>query len=143
MSYAKLCPRRGTTLEWSASNPVLMEGELGIEIPESGIGTGICKFKLGDGEKTWSQLSYAFDGEAALSVYGGTVSVHNDIQLRSGTKEEWEASNPVLLAGEPVIDTTVGAMKVGNGVSTFTELEYIGSGSGSEFDFGDISEDEI
>ena len=37
--YAKIRPRRGTATEWSILNPVLAEGELGVEFPDSGVGT--------------------------------------------------------------------------------------------------------
>ena len=40
MSFAKIRPRRSTKTEWELINPILMEGELGIEYPDSGIGTG-------------------------------------------------------------------------------------------------------
>lgn len=145
MSYAKLRPRRSTRTEWEIVNPVLMEGELGIEFPDSGIGTGLCKFKLGDGFKKWSELPYAFDASAADAVYGGTVTVWNDIWLRTGTTEEWERENPVLGLGEAVFDITKGAIKIGDGEHTFKQLEYIGYTweLDKEYDFGDIDEAEI
>lgn len=145
MSYAKLRPRRSTKTEWELINPVLMEGELGIEYPDTGIGTGLCKFKLGDGFKKWSDLPYAFNASAAEAIYGGTVSVWHDIWLRTGTTEEWESVNPVLGLGEIVFDVTKGAIKIGDGVHTFTQLEYIGYTweMDQEYDFGDIDEAEI
>ena len=99
MSYAKIRPRRSTKTEWELVNPILMEGELGIEFPDSGIGTGLCKFKIGDGFKKWSELAYAFDASNAGSIHGGTVSISNDICLRTGTTDEWETENPVLGLG--------------------------------------------
>ena len=75
MSYAKIRPRRGTKTEWNEINPVLMEGELGIEFPDSGVGSGKCKFKIGDGETRWGDLEYAFDGNSASAFDGGTVSI--------------------------------------------------------------------
>lgn len=139
MSYAKLRPRRGTKTEWELINPILMEGEIGIEFPDSGIGTGLCKFKIGDGKKTWSELEYAFNAEAATAIYGGTVDVSNDICLRYGTTTEWELANPILAKGEVVYDINVNSLKIGDGIHSFTQLSYIG-GSG-EFDFGDIDRD--
>lgn len=145
MSYAKLRPRRGTASEWELIDPVLMEGELGIEYPDTGIGTGLCKFKLGDGFKKWSELPYAFNAYSAESIYGGTVSVSNDIYLRTGTTEEWEAVNPILGLGEIVFDVTKGAIKIGDGEHSFTSLEYIGYSweMDTEYDFGDIDDGEI
>lgn len=44
--YAKLRPRRSTATEWSAINPVLMEGEMGVEYPDTGVGTAYVSLKL-------------------------------------------------------------------------------------------------
>lgn len=142
MSYAKIRPRRGTKTEWELVNPILMEGEIGIENPDTGIGTGLCKFKLGDGYKKWSELPYAFNASAADSIYGGTVTVSHDICLRSGTSTEWETLNPVLGLGEIVFDITKGAIKVGDGQHQFNYLSYIGS-TNQDFDFGDADDGEI
>jgi len=44
--------RRGSSLEWSSSNPVLAAGEIGIEL-------NTRRFKIGNGSTTWNSLSYA------------------------------------------------------------------------------------
>ena len=44
--------RRGTASEWSASNPVLADGELGAE-------TDTGRFKIGNGSTVWSGLQYS------------------------------------------------------------------------------------
>ena len=44
--------RRGTAAEWTASNPLLAQGELGVELDSH-------KWKVGDGVLTWSALPYA------------------------------------------------------------------------------------
>ena len=66
--FAKIRPRRSTATEWNLINPVLKEGELGIEYPDTGVGTGLCKFKLGGGYKKWEDLPYAFDATAAEAI---------------------------------------------------------------------------
>lgn len=140
--YAKLRPRRSTTTEWSAINPVLQEGELGIEYPDTGVGTGLCKFKLGDGYTKWNSLPYAFDAMAANSINGGTPSVSHDIILRSGTTDDWLTENPVLKYGEICFDSTVYAFKCGDGEHTFSQLDYIGYvwEMEEDYNFGDIDE---
>ena len=145
MSYAKIRPRRSTATEWGLINPVLMEGEMGIEYPDSGIGTGLCKFKLGDGFKSWDDLPYAFTAESAEAIYGGTVSISHDICLRAGTTDEWETANPILGMGEIVFDITKSALKVGDGEHAFRSLDYIGYSweMDQEYDFGDVDEGEI
>lgn len=136
--YAKIRPRRSTATEWSITNPVLLEGELGIETPDSGVGTGLSKLKVGDGYTAWNDLPYAFDALAALAIYGGGVLVSHDICLRVGTTDEWEAENPVLKVGEPAFDYTTQKLKIGDGVHAYSELSYIGGESTFDFDFGDL-----
>lgn len=44
--------RRGTSAQWLEADPVLAEGEIGVELP-SGL------FKFGDGIRAWSELQYS------------------------------------------------------------------------------------
>ncbi len=143
--YAKLRPRRSTAAEWSAINPVLQEGELGIECPDTGVGTGLSKFKIGDGYTHWNDLPYSFDATAAQAIYGGNVTVSHDICLRTGTTDEWETEDPILKLGEAVFDSTVRAFKCGDGEHSFTHLDYIGYTweMDQEYDFGDIDDGQI
>jgi hypothetical protein len=145
MSYAKIRPRRSTRSEWEIVDPILMEGELGIEFPDSAIGTGLCKFKIGNGILKWSDLPYAFDASSALNIDGGSVTISNNILLRRGTTEEWETEDPVLKNGEIVYDETKQSIKVGDGSSRFSNLDYIGYAweMDQEYDFGDIDEGAI
>jgi hypothetical protein len=43
--------RRGTAAEWTAANPTLASGEMGIE-------TDTDRFKVGDGSTLWNSLAY-------------------------------------------------------------------------------------
>jgi hypothetical protein len=52
--------RRGTAAQWTAADPTLAEGELGLELD-----TG--KFKQGDGSTAWSGLSY-WGGGAGIAA---------------------------------------------------------------------------
>ena len=142
MAYAKIRPRRGTLYEWTAVNPVILEGELVIEVPETGVGTGLSKFKIGDGYTAYDDLPYAFDAEAASAIYGGNVTEYNNIYIRTGTTAEWEAEDPVLGAGEITYDSTAGAIKVGDGSSKWSELDYISGSSSDEDDDSGSTETE-
>ncbi len=62
--------RRGTAAEWAAANPVLMEGELGVELD-----TG--KWKTGDGVRAWSDLDYVYDAGAVDALQSDLVA-HKD-----------------------------------------------------------------
>lgn len=44
--------RRGTTAEWASANPVLAEGEPGLDLT-------LGKVKYGDGVTEWSELPFA------------------------------------------------------------------------------------
>ena len=47
------------------------------------------------------------------------------IQIRRGTDAEWTSANPILSAGELALSTDLGTIKVGNGSSNWSSLEYI------------------
>ena len=49
--------RNDSAENWETKNPVLKEGEIGVE-------NGTNKFKIGDGTSTWTQLGYAGGDEA-------------------------------------------------------------------------------
>jgi hypothetical protein len=57
----KIQVRRGTSSNWTTTNPILSEGEIGYE-------TDTGKFKIGNGSSVWSALNY-FGGEVDLSEY--------------------------------------------------------------------------
>ena len=62
MAYVKIRPRRSTAVEWEYDNPVLAEGELAIEVPVTGVGTGFVNIKFGDGVTHWKDIPYALMG---------------------------------------------------------------------------------
>ena len=48
--------RRGTASEWSTENPVLLEGEIGIQLDSAR-----NRIKIGDGTTAWNDLPYFLD----------------------------------------------------------------------------------
>jgi hypothetical protein len=60
--------RRGTTTEWTTSNPILSQGELGLD-------TTLNKVKCGDGVNLYSVLPYIVGSDGAVGVTGPTGSV--------------------------------------------------------------------
>ena len=50
--------RRGSASNWTASNPILAEGEMGLELD-----TG--KLKFGDGVTAWNSLAYSIGTDGA------------------------------------------------------------------------------
>lgn len=143
MSYTKIMPRGGTKYEWTTMNPVLAEREMAVEYPDSGIGTGLCRFKFGDGFKTYNELAYAFDGASASSMIGGSAFAGNTFQIRADTHENWLLANPVLEENELVYDTTYNCFYIGDGASRFNQLTPAGRDAQRIYDFGDEDEDEI
>ena len=49
------------------------------------------------------------------------------IQFRRGTASEWSSVNPVLQAGEPGLETDTRRVKSGNGVDSWSDLQYLAS----------------
>ena len=71
-STARIRLRRDTAANWTAENPVLLAGEVGIE-------TDTRKYKVGDGTLAWSSLSYYIDGVATRGqcskITEGTIDI--------------------------------------------------------------------
>jgi hypothetical protein len=57
------------------------------------------------------------------------------IQLRNDSAAAWEAENPILAQAEVGVNTTTGQFKIGDGTSTWEELEYYAGGSANTADF--------
>jgi hypothetical protein len=56
----KIQVRRGSSSNWTTTNPVLSEGEIGFE-------TNTGKFKIGNGSSAWSALDYFLDSSDLLA----------------------------------------------------------------------------
>lgn len=61
----KLQLRRGTASEWTSADPLLSEGELGLE-------TDTGKFKVGDGVNNWTELAYSSGVQGPTGATGAT-----------------------------------------------------------------------
>jgi len=71
--------RRDTAANWTETNPVLAQGEPGLE-------TDTSKVKYGDGETAWADLDYASgDSTASLTEEGNVV-------VTAGSTEHWIAT---------------------------------------------------
>lgn len=64
MSYTRILVRRGTTSEWTASDPILAEGEIGIDTTEQ-------RIKIGDGTSPWSEVPFLVSKEIASAAFDG------------------------------------------------------------------------
>ena len=123
MADVKIRPRRGTTSEWRTMNPILAEGEIGVEYPDTGILSGDIRIKFGDGISKWNDLPYAINANEASSIIGGGITSSHLISVKHATTEEWVIADPILEAGEIVYDdrfTIIGFFNVHNNGAAYT-----------------------
>lgn len=59
VAFEQFQNRRDTAANWTAKNPILLAGELGLEIDTN-------LFKFGDGITAWNSLQYAQGGVVVL-----------------------------------------------------------------------------
>lgn len=67
----RLVVRHDTKENWELRNPILLNGEMGIELGSSGKNH---KIKFGDGIKTWTELEYTYDLSAILALIDEKLS---------------------------------------------------------------------
>lgn len=60
-------------------------------------------------------------------------------QMRKGTAAQWSAANPVLLKGEPGAEWDTFKLKIGDGVTAWNSLAYVGGSSGITQLTGDVT----
>ena len=59
---SRIIIRNATSAEWTEKNPILMKGEIGLEMDASPI-----RFKVGDGKTAWTGLGYVYDFNAIMT----------------------------------------------------------------------------
>lgn len=55
--------------------------------------------------------------------------VQATFRIRGATAAEWAAENPVLLRNEPGYDHTFNSIKIGDGITPWNKLRYVGQDS--------------
>lgn len=68
---ARIQVRRDIAANWVTNNPVLSDGEWGVE-------TNTLKYKLGDGATSWTSLPYSIP---PFGNTAGTITEGNDARL--------------------------------------------------------------
>lgn len=103
-STSRIRLRRDTAANWTAANPVLLNGEVGFE-------TDTRKLKLGDGTTAWNTLLYVqgYDnptfttlgctGVATLPHVHGALAGPVYIHCRNGTGSTLAKGTPVYITG--------------------------------------------
>jgi hypothetical protein len=96
----KIQLRRDTAAAWTSANPVLAQGELGLE-------TDTTYYKIGNGSTAWNSLAYG-------SIVGTLVddSVTTSKILNANVTEAKLAANAVTTA--KILDANVTAAKLAN-----------------------------
>ena len=59
--------------------------------------------------------------------------IRTTFQLRRGYEAAWKKNNPVLAQGEPGFVIDKNALKIGDGVTAWNDLDYIGREGGGVF----------
>jgi collagen type VII alpha len=112
----------------------------GIDGPTGPLGTGPTGATGQTGETgttgpTGPVVFYVFDGGDPSSVYSvgpafdcGNLTAGQQIQFqfRRGTEAQWAGQNPTLASGEPAINSDIYNLKIGDGVTPWNSLPYIG-----------------
>ena len=84
-------PRRGmkSTMAGNKASLVLESGELFLEYPDTGVGTGASRFKIGDGTTEYSDLPYATPFIFTIQKNGSTVNPNANgvVNLTIGTAD--------------------------------------------------------
>lgn len=70
--------RYGLSTQWTAINPTLAVGEMGLE-------TDTQKFKLGDGETVWANLPYFLNEDLLPDVPALLAAANEQVQIAIGT----------------------------------------------------------
>jgi hypothetical protein len=116
--------RRNNAAQWTAVNPVLAEGELGLELDTR-------KFKVGDGATSWNSLQYwGGSGGAADFIDLGDVPVSYAGAGGQYVKVKHTADG---LEFEPIeaadLPSGIDAAKIANGTVSNTEFQTLNGAS--------------
>ena len=110
MSFYKIRPRSGTKAQWETANTILAEREIGYELPDGGVGTGVVKMKMGDGVTAWNELPYA--------------SYVPDVPNDKGLTEVWNSETSYLANDYVIYDNKVWQALISNNGQTPAEGTY-------------------
>lgn len=86
--------KNDTAVNWTALNPTLLVGQLGIETDNL---TTTPKFKIGDGVTDWNTLPYFYGGAASAQNLNNVLSVGNTTN-----------GNNIVMSGTDVISDSTG-----------------------------------
>jgi len=112
--------RRDTSTNWTSSNPILAQGEVGIELDSNNI-------KIGNGTTNWNSLQYFLTG-----IVWKIVSSHTNIEKNVGYLVDCSVSSITLtLPASPELGDTV---YVKNYKSTGSDFNIVIDRNGQKFE---------
>ncbi len=120
--------RRGTAAQWAAVNPILAEGELGLE-------TDTGKIKGGNGADAWISLPYSGSGGGgggnSWGSITGTLSSQTDLQSALDAKASTSAlaTKADASAVSSALDGKQDTLVSGTNIKTVNGETLIGSGN--------------
>lgn len=131
--------RRGTSSEWTTTNPVLGSGEFGYE-------TNTGKFKIGNGSTAWTSLSYStpdLTGTSPITFANGVIGI-NQALLEVAQSQVTNLST--TLSGKQAVVSGVDDTEIGylNGVTSAIQTQidtkaatsYVDTGLSGKLDTG-------
>lgn len=133
--------RRDTTTNWFSKNPILAQGEFGINLT-----TG--KFKIGDGVTAWNSLAYSTGALPSGGTTGQVLakSSNNDYEVQWTTnasgdmlKSVYDTNNDGIVDTAAVansisasnLPSNIDANKIADGTISNTEFQYLNNLTGN------------
>lgn len=110
----RLVHRHDTKANWATKNPVLLQGEIGIE-DDSGL------FKIGDGVKAWDALGYANDAKTASHYEGEATAEETDIEVINRTLTDITPKSDDIF----IVKRTISGTKISRTVYVYNGTSWI------------------
>lgn len=110
-TFSNIQLRRGTSSIWASKNPILLDGEIGIE-------TNTNKIKIGNGLSLWNDLAY-FSKDAASTTSAGIIELATDAEVQTGT-DTTRAVTPAGLSSRTATETRSGVVELATDAETQT-----------------------
>jgi hypothetical protein len=109
---ARIQLRRGTAAQWTSANPVLLEGELGLE-------TDTGKIKVGDGVANWNTTTYNVSSGSTVA----DITIGPDNPASGGGGLSYDGATATLTF-TPAVETTT-SLSIAANVLTYTDEDGV------------------
>lgn len=110
--------RRDSSANWTTNNPILAEGEMGLELDTN-------KWKIGNGSNTWSTLPYANEVFSGPTIVSGNSSQAMFRITQSGSGNSFVVEDDANPDASPFVIDAAGNVGIGKTTPT-TNLDVNG-----------------